>query len=62
MNDLYSRYKKILDKENKKIIDSKFDDGVLILDVVDIYLNEYRYLVCEEDGVIAALVCKKDFD
>lgn len=60
MSDLYFRYKQILDNENKKIISSEVtEDGFLILDVIDSCLNQYKYFVCEEDGVIGAMVYKK---
>lgn len=59
MTDLYSMYKQILDEENKKIISSEVTEDGLILDVIDSCLNQYKYFVCEVDGVIAAMVCKK---
>ena len=63
MTDLYSMYKQILDEENKKIISSEVtEDGFLVLDVIDTCLNEYKYFVCEVDGVIGTMVFKKDYD
>ena len=59
MTDLYSMYKQILDEENKKIISSEVTEDGLILDVIDSCLNQYKYFVCEVDGVIAAVVYKK---
>lgn len=59
MTDLYSMYKQILDEENKKIISSEVTEDGLILDVIDSCLNQYKYFVCEVDGVIAAMVYKK---
>ena len=59
MTDLYLRYKQILDDENKKIISSEVTEDGLILDVIDSCLNEYKYFVCEVDGVIGAMVFKK---
>ena len=63
MTDLYFKYKQILEDENKKIISHEVtDDGFLILDVIDSCLNEYKYFVCEVDGVIGTMVFKKDYD
>ena len=59
MTDLYLRYKQILEDENKKIISSEVTEDGLILDVIDSCSNQYKYLVCEVDGVIAAMVYKK---
>ena len=59
MTDLYSMYKQILDEENKKIISSEVTEDGLILDVIDSCSNQYKYFVCEVDGVIAAIVYKK---
>ena len=59
MTDLYFKYKQILEDENKKIISSEITEDGLILDVIDSCLNEYKYFVCEVDGVIAAVVYKK---
>ena len=59
MNNLYSKYKQILEDENKKIISSEITEDGLILDVIDSCLNEYKYFVCEVDGVIGAVVYKK---
>ena len=59
MTDLYSMYKQILDEENKKIISHEVTEDGLILDVIDSCLNQYKYFVCEVDGVIAAMVYKK---
>ena len=59
MNNLYSKYKQILEDENKKIISSEVTEDGLILDVIDSCLNEYKYFVCEVDGVIGAVVYKK---
>ncbi len=60
MNNLYFKYKQILDNENKKIISHEVtDDGFLILDVIDSCSNQYKYFVCEVDGVIGAMVYKK---
>ena len=62
MTDLYFMYKQILDKENKKIISHEVTEDGLILDVIDSCLNEYKYFVCEVDGVIGTMVFKKDYD
>ena len=62
MTDLYSMYKQIFDEENKKIISHEVTEDGLILDVIDSCLNEYKYFVCEVDGVIATMVFKKDYD
>lgn len=59
MTDLYFKYKQILEDENKKIISSEITEDGLILDVIDSCLNEYKYFVCEVDGVIGAVVLKK---
>lgn len=59
MTDLYSMYKQILDEENKKIISSEVTEDGLILDVIDSCSNQYKYFVCEVDGVISAMVYKK---
>lgn len=60
MNNLYFKYKQILEYENKKIISHEVtDDGFLILDVIDSCSNQYKYFVCEVDGVIGAMVYKK---
>ena len=59
MNNLYSKYKQILEDENKKIISSEVTEDGLILDVIDSRLNEFKYFVCEVDGVIGAMVYKK---
>lgn len=59
MNNLYSKYKQILEDENKKIISSEVTEDGLILDVVDSCSNQYKYFVCEVDGVIGAVVYKK---
>lgn len=59
MNNLYFKYKQILEDENKKIISSEITEDGLILDVIDSCLNEYKYFVCEVDGVIGAVVYKK---
>ena len=59
MNNLYFKYKQILDKENKKIISSVVTEDGLILDVIDSCSNQYKYFVCEVDGVIGAMVYKK---
>lgn len=59
MTDLYLRYKQILDNENKKIISYEVTEDGLILDVIDSCLNQYKYFVCEVDGVICAMVYKK---
>ena len=52
MNNLYSKYKQILEDENKKIISSEVTEDGLILDVIDSCSNQYKYFVCEVDGVI----------
>lgn len=59
MNNLYSKYKQILEDENKKIISSEITEDGLILDVIDSCSNQYKYFVCEVDGVIGAVVYKK---
>ena len=59
MNNLYFKYKQILEDENKKIISSEITGDGLILDVIDSCLNEYKYFVCEADGFIGAVVYKK---
>ena len=59
MNNLYFKYKQILEDENKKIISSEVTEDGLILDVIDSCLNQYKYFVCEVDGVIGAVVYKK---
>lgn len=59
MNNLYSKYKHILEDENKKIISSEITEDGLILDVIDSCSNQYKYFVCEVDGVIGAVVYKK---
>ena len=59
MTDSYFKYKQILEDENKKIISSEITEDGLILDVIDSCLNEYKYFVCEVDGVIGAVVYKK---
>ena len=59
MNNLYFKYKQILEDENKKIISSEITEDGLILDVIDSCLNQYKYFVCEVDGVIGAVVYKK---
>lgn len=59
MNNLYSKYKQILEDENKKIISSEVTEDGLILDVIDSCSNQYKYFVCEVDGVIGAVVYKK---
>ena len=59
MNNLYSKYKQILEDENKKIISSEVTEDGLILDVIDSCSNQYKYFVCEVDGVIGAMVYKK---
>ena len=59
MNNLYFKYKQILDNENKKIISSVVTEDGLILDVIDSCSNQYKYFVCEVDGVIGAVVYKK---
>ena len=59
MNNLYSKYKQILEDENKKIISSEVTEDGLILDVIDSCSNQYKYFVCEVDGVICAMVYKK---
>ena len=59
MNNLYFKYKQILEDENKKIISSEITEDGLILDVIDSCSNQYKYFVCEVDGVIGAVVCKK---
>ena len=59
MNNLFFKYKQILEDENKKIISSEVTEDGLILDVIDSCLNQYKYFVCEVDGVIGAVVYKK---
>lgn len=59
MNNLYFKYKQILANENKKIISSEVTEDGLILDVIDSCSNQYKYFVCEVDGVIGAVVYKK---
>ena len=59
MNNLYFKYKQIIEDENKKIISSEITEDGLILDFFDSFLNEYKYFVCEVDGFIGAVVYKK---
>lgn len=59
MTDLYFKYKQILEDENKKIVSSEITEDGLILDVIDSCSNQYKYFVCEVDGVIGAVVYKK---